>query len=143
MDEMIAFCGLYCGACSFKVAYEENNRSHLRTMPEKYREYENAPLEFCPGCRLDTDEGCKIRNCARSRGLAHCGLCSEFLCSELRGFNDDGIPHHSEVIKNLEHLNQVGEQAWLHEQKKRWSCTCGAKRSWYLKECHHCGERFK
>ncbi len=34
--ELIAYCGLYCGACSFKVAFEEQNREHLMRMPAKY-----------------------------------------------------------------------------------------------------------
>ena len=25
-NELIAYCGLYCGACSFKLAYDENDK---------------------------------------------------------------------------------------------------------------------
>jgi hypothetical protein len=144
VDEMIAFCGLYCGACSFKVAFDESDRNHLRNMPDKYRECENAPLQFCPGCRLDSEgHDCRIRECARSRGLVHCGACDQFPCALIQEFNDDGIPHHSEAIGNLQLLKEVGEEAWLRAEKERWTCTCGAKRSWYLKECPKCGRGFQ
>ena len=38
-NNKIAYCGLYCGACSFKVAYDENARKHLQNMPSKYDEF--------------------------------------------------------------------------------------------------------
>ena len=41
----LAYCGLYCQACGFKVAYEEQDRNHLRAMPAKYDRYKEDPLE--------------------------------------------------------------------------------------------------
>jgi hypothetical protein len=32
----------------------------------------------------------------------------------------------------------VGEAAWLAEQRARWTCPCGARLSWYLRDCPRC-----
>lgn len=142
MDSLLGYCGLFCGACSFKVAFETNDRRHLAGMPRKYSKYADAVLQFCPGCSKDEDEGCEIRNCARAHGFLYCGLCPDAPCSLLRRFSEDGIPHHSEVIANIERIKKVGVKEWLKEQKERWTCDCGAKRSWYLERCTKCGRVF-
>jgi hypothetical protein len=140
--DLLAYCGLYCGACSFKLAFDENDRAHVRAMPPRYDKAKETELEACPGCRsepaVDGDDSCKIRSCARSRGLEHCGSCAEFPCSILSAFANDGVPHHSETLGNLRRLREVGEAAWLAEQRARWTCACGARRSWYLRDCSRC-----
>jgi hypothetical protein len=137
--DLLAYCGLYCGACSFRVAFEEKDHKHLQDMPSKYEEYKDAELQFCPGCRLDAQSGgCKIRDCAVSKDIPHCGDCDEFPCELLIEFNNDGIPHHSDAINNLRKLRNQGEEVWLIYQAKRWECECGAKLSWYLKKCTKC-----
>ncbi len=140
--DLIATCGLYCGACSFKLAVDENDRAHVRAMPARYEKAKEAELEACPGCRgeataCDADP-CKIRACARTRELVHCGPCADFPCGILSAFANDGVPHHGETLGNLKRLREVGEEAWLAEQRARWTCACGARRSWYLRECPKC-----
>jgi len=52
---LIAFCGLYCGAC----------RQYL--------------AEKCPGCRKNEKASwCKIRQCGLQRGYASCADCTQF-----------------------------------------------------------------
>ena len=139
---LLAYCGLYCGACSFKVAYDEKNPQHIKNMPAKYDQYQNAELEFCPGCRLDKQRGaCKIRNCAMSKNLITCGECIDFPCAILREFNDDGMPHHAGCIPNLIMIKEKGIDYFLDYQEKYWTCRCGAKTSWYLKNCARCNEK--
>ncbi|MGB8656321.1 MAG: DUF3795 domain-containing protein [Candidatus Zixiibacteriota bacterium] len=136
---LLAYCGLYCGACSFKVAFDEKNRQHIKNMPSKYDQYKNAELEFCPGCRLDKQRGsCKIRNCAMSKDLTNCGECIDFPCAILKEFNYDGMPHHADCISNLMMVKEKGIDYFLDYQEKHWTCTCGAKTSWYLKNCVSC-----
>jgi len=138
-NELIAYCGLYCGACSFKVAFEEHNREHLMRMPAKYDHLKHAPLEFCPGCRLENRCGdCAIRDCAIEKNIEYCSLCDDFPCEKLLKFNNDGIPHHAEAIENLKVLKTMGAEQWLAVQKAKWMCTCTARYSWYLKECKKC-----
>jgi hypothetical protein len=141
--DLIATCGLYCGACSFKLAFDENDRAHVRAMPPRYDQAKEAELETCPGCRGEATacgvDPCKIRACARIRELTHCGLCAEFPCSVLSAFAHDGVPHHGETLGNLDGLRKVGASTWLAEQVARWTCACGARRSWYLRKCPRCG----
>jgi hypothetical protein len=134
--ELIAYCGLYCGACSFKLAYDKNDREHINHMPAKYEKFRNKPLEFCPGCRLENKCGdCAIRDCAISKNLSNCSQCNEFPCKEINRFNNDGIPHHGEAIENLKFLKEIGEEKWLEFMNNKWTCDCGSKMSWYYKSC--------
>lgn len=136
---IIAYCGLYCGGCSFKVAYETNDRAHLLGMPEKYNCFKEGPLEPCEGCRADNfSSECAIRICAVDRALEHCGECIKFPCLRLEEFSNDGIPHHAEIIDNLKQLKEMGEEAWLKQQSEKWKCGCGSPASWYLKTCGSC-----
>jgi len=138
-NELIAYCGLYCGACSFKTAYEERDREHLLRMPAKYDRWKEAPLEACPGCRLENRCGkCAIRDCAIEKRVEHCGLCGEFPCGKLLEFGGDGMPHHAEVIANLKALTEMGPERWPAAQKAAWTCACGERFSWYLRECRKC-----
>ncbi len=52
---LVAFCGLYCGAC----------RAYLR--------------ERCPGCRENAKAGwCKIRRCCIENEFKSCADCADF-----------------------------------------------------------------
>ncbi|MBS4015090.1 MAG: DUF3795 domain-containing protein [Candidatus Latescibacteria bacterium] len=141
INDFIAFCGLYCGACSFKVGFDENNRAHLNGIPVEYKRYANRPLQFCPGCQQLNQCGHGFKECAENHKVAHCGLCDEFPCQRIKDFNNDGAPHHAEVISNLKRLTEIDEQAWLNEQEKQWTCECGAKKSWCLLRCPRCNKQ--
>ena len=53
--ELVARCGLYCGAC----------RSYLKGK--------------CPGCRgNDKAAWCKVRSCCTDKAIATCAGCAEF-----------------------------------------------------------------
>ena len=148
---LIAYCGLYCGACSFKLTYEERQREHLNAMltvlqnthAEWCDEQRNEPIEefLCYGCRDErsTDkDGCSIYRCVKNKGLAHCGVCDEFPCAEIVSTDNDTQPHHTGIIENLKMLRELGEKQWLRIQEQRWTCECEAKRSWYLTTCLNC-----
>ena len=136
---LIGYCGLYCGACSFKVAFEENDRDHITNMPPKYEEFRDKPLEFCPGCRLENQCGkCDIKDCAEEKKLECCSLCEEFPCVKLENFRSDGVPHHSESIQNLQQIKKIGAREWGALQNKKLTCECGAKYSWYFTKCKKC-----
>lgn len=142
MKELIAYCGLYCDACSFRRSATDKNPEHVLSMPPRYDKHKAEPLSVdCPGCKRENLCGqCKMRDCAQARQLSHCGLCEEFPCAELIRFNNDGAPHHSAAIDNLRLLREVGEERWLEIQRQRWTCGCGRRLSWYVSECQHCGK---
>ncbi len=138
-SELIAYCGLYCGACSFKVAFEEKNKEHVTSMPSYYDRLKDEPVEFCPGCRLENICGeCAMRDCAISKEIEHCGQCGDFPCDKVSSFNNDGKPHHGEAINNLNLLRELGEEKWLEHMKDKWTCKCGTRFSWYYQKCPRC-----
>lgn len=138
-NDLAAFCGLYCGACSFKVAFDEKCSAHVKAMPSAFDEYKDQELQFCPGCRLDNQCGeCDIRDCAKEKNIEHCGDCNEFPCERIKAFAEDEFPHHSHVISNLKGLKTLGTEEWLSMQDKKWRCKCGGKTSWYLDVCCAC-----
>ena len=92
----LAYCGIYCPECSFRVAYETQNREHLFSMPEKYDSFKDTALEDCKcsGCKQKNICGdCDIKDCANSKNLEHCGECQDFPCKIILDFANDGMSH--------------------------------------------------
>ena len=140
--QLLAVCGLYCGACYHYRASFPEGQHILETARRQGRSMEGFT---CQGCRSDAlyiHPGCaccSIRDCADSRGILHCGLCPEFPCERLKAFQNDGHDHHLDIFAQLGEIKEKGPERWLSEQKKRWRCQCGASFSWYEENCQHCG----
>ena len=136
-DSLIAYCGLYCGACSFQVAYETKDRKHIDSMPSRYDKYKNDEPENCPGCRLENKCGdCEIRDCAVSKKVDYCIQCGDYPCKIITAFGNDGVPHHAEIFNNLKELKELGEKEWLERKKQEYMCpVCKTRFSWYNKKC--------
>ncbi len=134
---LVSYCGLYCGACSFKTAYETQDQKHIRNMPSYYDHLKDNELEDCPGCRLENKCGeCQIRDCAVDKNIDYCSQCTDYPCQLINNFVNDGKPHHEEIIDNFKLLSNIGEDRWLKVMKNRWSCKkCGNKKSWYYENC--------
>jgi hypothetical protein len=132
-------CGLYCGACGTVLADRKG------TVAELAKEWEMEPGDLvCHGCRSDTVavfcRDCRFRACTASRGISHCFECRGYPCEELVAFRNDNAPHHSVVLENLRRMRDIGVDAWLEEQRARWSCPgCGEPFFWYDAKCRYCG----
>lgn len=63
---LVAFCGLYCGACG----------SYLK--------------ERCPGCAANNKASwCGIRKCCKGKGILSCAECTDFAdAMDCRKFNN-------------------------------------------------------
>ena len=137
----ITYCGVYCGACSWKWAGKENDEHHLTERGKMLEPMEKQYWLACPGCKVGSHRSdCEFRICAEGRGLDRCVDCAEFPCKRHEDFNNDGVQHHANTIASLNALKNNGEEAWLGMQEKRWTCSCGARLSWYLKSCLKCGK---
>ncbi|UCH89485.1 MAG: DUF3795 domain-containing protein [Thermoplasmata archaeon] len=139
----LAYCGIYCPECSFKVAYETQRNEHVLDMPEKYDSFKNADLVNykCSGCKHENTCGdCKIKDCAISHNLEHCGECNDFPCEIILNFSNDGILHHKKAIDNLYYVRINGIEGFLRKIDKQLKCDCGERLSWYLKKCIECGK---
>jgi hypothetical protein len=147
-SDLLAVCGLYCGACYHHRASFPESRHLLEAAARQGRELEGFT---CRGCRSGRIHGirvlyihpgcaqCEIRACADERGVLHCGLCLEFPCARIEDFRLDGHIHHLDVLDNLVALKGKGPGRWLAEQEQRWTCKCGKKFSWYETACRNCG----
>ena len=119
-----------------------NERGEVEKRAEEWGE---KPEELsCHGCKTETTAvfctDCGMRACARKRGLPSCGDCGEYPCEMLVSFQADRHPHHSAVLKNLKTIKEKGLDAWLEEQRARWTCPgCGTRFTWYDVKCPECG----
>lgn len=150
-DERTAFaapCGLYCGACSIRAAYSQKNVALLNAMADGVSLYLGHKVDAkdlaCKGCLSDivsvSCRECKMRECAAAKGLTRCSECPDSPCDLIKSFNDDGLPHHAEVMKNVERQKEIGIDTWIEEQDKRWRCPiCFAGTDWYASKCYSCG----
>ena len=96
MDEVIAYCGLTCHTCAIFLATREKDsetKNKMRTeiaqvIKEQYGvEHRAEDIGDCDGCR--TEDGrlfckdCKIRKCAKEKGVENCAYCEQYSCEEL------------------------------------------------------------
>jgi len=154
---LVAPCGLYCGACSTYVARKRGDEEALDTMAKRITEHLGVMIKpeddlICNGC-LSSQVAvfcrrCALRACAIEKKVTYCVQCSDFPCQILTDFNNDGRPHHSEVLANVRRQQEIGINAWLDEQEKRWRCPdCGCVIGWYDIKCPQCSvaliEQFK
>jgi hypothetical protein len=101
---MITYCGLDCSACPIHLATLEKDARKKASMRvaiaaeiEKLYGMKCAAEQItdCDGCLADgrlfaACAGCKVRTCAREKGVENCAHCSEYVCGNLQRFFDYG-----------------------------------------------------
>jgi hypothetical protein len=141
--DMVSACGLYCGACYHYRAASPGGEHLLSEEARGGRPIEGYGCRGCRSEQLYVHEGCRecrIRACAESRELQHCGECAEFPCARLLAFQTDGRKHHLGIVENLRLLLDQGQDDWFQGQAARWQCPeCGVAFSWHEDTCHVCG----
>ncbi|HEY90562.1 MAG TPA: DUF3795 domain-containing protein [Dehalococcoidia bacterium] len=149
-EHLGAVCGLYCGACTLYRARHDYERKDLDDFFNNLAERWNVPVEevTCEGCLSDGPispycRDCKIKQCAAEKeGITRCSDCPDFPCDLITRFNNDGVAHHSEVLKNIERQQKIGIYEWLQEEFERIRCQyCGVSQDWYAQNCHRCGTK--
>jgi len=115
-DQLIAPCGMNCRLCS---SYQK----------EKDR---------CKGCRNEADilyrtkgsSSCIIKNCPviKSNKSGFCFECDKYPCKRLEQLDKRyRTKYHMSMIENLENIRKNGMDAFLQDEKKRWTCReCGS-----------------
>lgn len=141
-------CGLYCGACSAYIARQRDDRERLDAIAKRIGKVEGWVIKpdedlGCEGCLSSKlaimCRKCAIRDCAINKGYNYCARCPDFPCQTIINFNNDGRPHHSEVLDSIRQQQQMGIDSWLEEQGKRWQCpACGCSLEWYDTRCPQC-----
>ena len=148
-QNLIAPCGLYCGACTIRLAGKRGDTKLLEQIAEvlsvqrgRTIRTEDLACEGClsPGVVAIVCRDCALRACALEKGLKHCSQCSDSPCQQIIDFNNDGLPHHGEVLENIHRQQQTGVNAWVEEQERRWGCShCSCVIDWYAAQCPDCG----
>lgn len=106
--QLIAACGLYCGAC----------RKYL--------------AEKCPGCRLNEKAAwCKIRTCVLRNGFRSCAECSKDVTDCKTYSNLIGkifaFVFRSDRPACIRYIREHGEEAFADEMTKRGCQTMKKK----------------
>ena len=148
-ESLVASCGLYCGACPMYLATQSKDESRLKSM---FRQFSSSKMNWkmedllCDGCRgtgqLATFcRKCAIRDSAATKTKTKlCSDCSEYACTRITAFNNDGMLHHAEVLANLRQLKSVGLKEWAKQEEEKWACpSCRGRMGWYDAKCPKCG----
>ena len=125
--EMIAPCGVDCGAC---IGY-------LRAKKP------------CPGCfslreedKTPTRNRCRIKLCAQNKGygIAEHARCEKFPCRRMRSLDDRyRLKYRASPVDNLRTVKDRGIDAFVGEENTRWTCpSCGGRLSMHRDECPEC-----
>jgi hypothetical protein len=147
-EALVASCGLYCGACPMYLATQNKDDQRVKALFQQFSSGKmNLKMEdlLCDGCRGNGHlaafcRKCAIRDSAAAKAKTKlCSDCSDFACSRITSFNNDGMLHHSEVLANLRQLRQVGLKDWAKREEERWGCPqCKGRISWYDATCPKC-----
>lgn len=130
--ELVAYCGLYCGACDIyqkrisksgkdlkKVLNAYNFKEIAKQVPglEDYEAFDRTLTTIiaffgqCLCCkRGGGDPGCKIRICCKEKGFKTCAECPSVPCEKLEKVDS---------FEFLTEIKEVGLEKWAYKQKAK------------------------
>ena len=130
--EYVCYCGLYCENCAVKVKvepaskilYDEMKKAGfeeiIHMIPDGDRFWSflrgMAVDGVCVSCKSGSgNPGCKVRLCAKEKGIEVCALCEDYPC-ELFEKYFEGYPilKHDNAV-----LREQGMDAWSILQNER------------------------
>ena len=156
--ELVGYCGIFCGGSAlYKGRVMAGVANDLKELIEahtftqdwlsKFFGIDFSFEEFRKGldyfanknsncypkvpCKRGCGEPCKIKDCAKNRGIEICFECSEFPCKHFSRFEEK---ERLDIVKEYEKFKKLGMEEWLklqmQEMKKGY---CGATRKYYIK----------
>ncbi len=116
MEKLFSYCGIICQGCPIFMATQEKDkekkekmRVEISRLTKELCDMELKPedVKDCDGCRVEggrlfpESKKCKIRKCAREKGVENCAYCNEYPCEELKAFfaSDPDAKARLDVIK--------------------------------------------
>ncbi len=148
---LMAPCGLYCGACGVYIATRDGNEKFKATMGNLYG---TAPEETeCLGCmQSDPPEkiygyckSCQIRDCVKAKGYYSCHQCREWPCSLIENFNlATGLRVMKRTIPIWRNCvagqgDEKGSIEWARSELERYHCpSCGKPLFRGAQRCRNC-----
>lgn len=148
---LMASCGLYCGACGVYIATRDKNEKFKQVMGNLYG---TKPEEtVCLGCMQPEPpkeiygycNTCSIRNCVRSKGFYSCHQCTDWPCDMIENFGfatgrrvmKDSIPGWREKVSLFG--DEKGSVEWARSVCERYHCpSCGQPLFRGAQRCRHC-----
>lgn len=149
--DLMAPCGLYCGACGVYIATRDGNEKFKAVMGNLYG---TKPEDTqCYGCMQPDPpkkmygycKSCNIRACVISRGFYSCHQCSEWPCDRINNF---GFATGVRVMKRTipiwracvaELGDEQGSVKWAHLECERYHCpNCGQSLFRGAQHCRKC-----
>jgi len=131
---LVGYCGLYCGLCAHRNRIPQRAELLRETLREEgmdsWYQYIPSMKETFPvfwkflgeltemDCTCRTEGGppdCKIRICAKEKGVNTCPLCEEYPCKLINGL----AKHYVMTIQDGKRLQEIGLEAWVKEQEAR------------------------
>jgi len=155
--KLIGYCGIYCGKCGMykgriiaKVADDLKELIGTHGYPEwvpkfggidfKFAEFQKGLAYFTKessGCYCQEPckagggvPGCKIKECAKEKGIEICFQCDKFPCKTLSKF----FKNHPDYFKECERFKKLGMEEWLKLQiQEAEEGYCQVNRKYYTK----------
>jgi len=152
--DLMAPCGLYCGACGVYIATRDKNEKFQMVMGNLYG---TKPEEtVCLGCMQPDPsptiygycKSCSIRNCVKSRGFYSCHQCLDWPCDMIKDFAlatgrrvmQNTIPIWREKVVQLG--DEKGSVEWARSVCERYHCpSCGKPLFRGAQRCRYCHAR--
>jgi len=149
--ELMAPCGLYCGACGIYIANRDGNEKFRAVMGNLYG---TKPEEtVCLGCMQPDPPrqlygyctGCTIRQCVRAKGFYSCHQCGDWPCVMIEKFPvATGLRVMKRAIplwrsKVAELGDEEGSVEWARAECERYHCpSCGYPLFRGAQRCREC-----
>lgn len=129
----VTYCGLYCPNCGARCHLPQRAAALIEEMKVgEYDKWGHSLEGFTPfwkflhgladesqpkSCREGTCgiPDCKMRDCAKAKGVAACPLCDEYPCEMVQEFAK-GSPT---FIFDGQRMKEIGMEAWVAEQEAR------------------------
>lgn len=136
--ELMAPCGLYCGACGIYIATRDANEKFKAVMGNLYGT--KPEVTECLGCMQPDPakklygfcKACTIRDCVKGKGYYSCSQCAEWPCKMIEDFPlatgrrvmKRTIPIWREKTAALG--DEDGSVEWARGECERYHCSsCG------------------
>ena len=130
----VTYCGLYCELCAHRnripqKASQLQKSLHEEGMDNWYQyisEMKNTFPTFWQflqklidlDCTCRTGGGppdCKIRQCAKQKGIEICTQCKEYPCKLIQNLAE----HYPTIIQDGKRLQKISLEKWVKEQEER------------------------
>jgi hypothetical protein len=149
--DLMAPCGLYCGACGIYIATRDENKKFQAIMG---RLYGTKPEEtVCLGCMQRGEnstlygycDSCGIRECINEKGFYSCHQCDAWPCQQFTGFGfpigvrvrERAIPLWRQKVAQFGH--EQGSIEWARAEVNRYHCSsCGEPLFRGAQRCRAC-----